>query len=629
MSRVMPHPARPVAAAPPPPRLRWWGWGDRDAAIAPGLSDVLRADLGIDGRVVTQPVALEDVELPPSRLDENAVAALRAAVAGQLHDDRLQRVVHAAGKSYVDLMRQREGRPLAVPDAVASPGSEAEVVALLAACEEHRVAVVPFGGGTSVVGGVTPLTGEQNAVIALDLGRMSGMVMVDAANFTAVFRPGTRGPDAEAALNDHGFTLGHFPQSFEYATIGGFAAARSAGQASSGYGRFDEMVIGSEGVLGVITEVTVRIHPAPQVQWYEAWSLPGFPSAASLLKRLMRRGLMPDVARVSDSDETRLLLQMSDSSMTPLLQRLLALRGQSAPSLCILGWDGSAEDVSRRRGAALSVLRQYGALRVGRRAGESWRRHRFESPYLRDPLIDRGVLVETLETVALWDRIEPLHREVVASLRTTLRDGGHDPLVGAHISHVYPEGASLYVTVMARAGDDPVDRWLTAKAAVNDILARRGAPVSHHHGVGADHRPWLAAGIGDGGVAALRAEAAVRPRRHHEPGEAHPRVDRASLRAVPRRSGLLSSPRRARTSRRGRGPTSPPPGPAVPRWTRRRDTTTGRSPTPPAARGRAGCGCRPTTPVRRRGSRSRRAAATPPCPWWDRIATRRCRTADP
>ncbi len=515
---------------------RWWGWGDRDGTISDALLTELREHLGLGDRVISRPVALADVELPASRLSDAARTALEAQV-GPEHvvSDRLQRVAHAAGKSYVDLLRLRAGRPLAVADAVVLPGSEADVAAVLTVCEAHSIAVIPFGGGTSVVGGVTPLPGKHAAVISLNLRRLDGVVEVNPLNQVARLRAGMRGPDAEAELNASGFTLGHFPQSFEYATIGGFAATRSAGQASCGYGRFDAMalglrcvtprgivvvpaippnaagpsilqlLLGSEGTLGVISEVAVHVRRQPVARWYEGWSLPDVGSGISALHRIAQQDGLPDVVRFSDAEETRLSLAVAGGSASGWLPRLLDWRGQTEPCLLIVGWEGEPVSISRRREAGIRVIREHGGVRLGRRAGETWRRNRFEAPYLRDPLLDRGVLVETLETATSWDQLFELRRDVAAALGKELGVGGSSPLPGCHISHVYPEGASLYFTVMARQEQDGVAQWERVKARICDLLVEHGATITHHHAVGTDHAPWLEREIGTEGIGLLRA----------------------------------------------------------------------------------------------------------------------------
>jgi len=452
--------------------------------------------------------------------------------AEHVRDDREARVLHAAGKSYPDLVRQRAGDALGAPDAVVEPGTHDEVRAVLAACAQAGVAVVPFGGGTSVVGGVEPLRGGHAAVIALDLGRMDRLVGLDARSRTALLEPGLRGPEVERALAPHGFTLGHFPQSFEYATVGGFVATRSAGQASTGYGRIDELVlglrmaapagdidlpplpataagpglretlVGSEGVLGVLTQVALRVAPLPQERRYEAWVLPSFAAGAEAFRELEQSGAAPHVARLSDERETQMNLALAGAGGAKgrVLAAYLRARRVAGGCLAILGWEGTEVAVRARRAETTAVLRRHGAASLGASPGRSWERGRFHAPYLRDDLLDRGVLVETLETAAQWSDLERVHEAVGAALRR------HCPVVACHISHLYASGASLYFTFLARQEPGAeLEQWRRIKTDACEAIAASGATITHHHAVGRDHAPWMHAEVGDTGVAALRA----------------------------------------------------------------------------------------------------------------------------
>jgi alkyldihydroxyacetonephosphate synthase len=508
----------------------FWGWGEPGAG--PSLSDAatsfLRAELGLDGGIVSRPVALEDVRLRPPALP----AALRARLEeiAEVRDDAAARVLRCRGKSYLDLLAQRAGDCEAAPDAVVAPSSHDAVAAVVEACSEAGVAVVPFGGGTSVVGGLEPERAGLEALVSLDLGRMDRVLAVDERSLTATLQPGLRLPEADRALGERGLTLGHVPQSYEWATVGGCVATRSAGQASSGIGRIDsnvvslraaapagelttatvpssaagpslrELLVGSEGALGVLTELTLRVRPAPIARRYEAWFAHSFGEGADALRRLAQAGLSPDVARLSDEDETRMSLAFAD---TPRIAgAVLGARGYAGGCLMICGWEGRPEAIARRRSPAARILRSAGAMYVGRPAGETWRRHRYAGPYLRDDMLDRGVLVETLETATTWSRLSSLHRAVGDALRGALGT----PLVACHISHLYATGASLYFTVFGRQdAGDPIGQWRAAKAAASDAIAAQGATITHHHAIGRDHAPWLGAEAGALGLELLRA----------------------------------------------------------------------------------------------------------------------------
>ncbi|MBJ7610281.1 MAG: FAD-binding oxidoreductase [Candidatus Dormibacteraeota bacterium] len=497
--------------------------------------------MGIPLGVHVAPAAREAVTLPPSRLADDALIAQLSAICGAeaVGLDGQSRLVHAAGRSYLDLLRLRSGDIGVAPDGVIWPSSEQQIAAVLRACAAADCAVVPFGGGTSVVGGVTPSRGSHRAVISLDLRRLDRWLAVHPVSRVAVLQAGMTGTQAEAALTHHGLTLGHFPQSCEYATIGGFAATRSAGQASSGYGRFDdlvlglrmvspageivvaahpasaagpsirELVLGSEGRLGVITEVTVKVRPWPQQESYEAWSFAHFTEGIHALRAMTQGGVAPDVARLSDHQETRVGMAMASrgGAAETLGRRYLRARGHQEGCLLIAGWDSDALLGGARQAEARAIIRRHRGIALGASPGQSWLRQRFHGPYLRDALLDAGVLVETVETATSWANLARLHDAVASALDEALRDG-HTPLVGCHVSHVYPSGASLYFTVLARSGNDPRARWLRAKeAACNAILDNDGT-ITHHHAVGTDHLPYLEREIGIGGVAALRAVAA-------------------------------------------------------------------------------------------------------------------------
>jgi alkyldihydroxyacetonephosphate synthase len=492
----------------------------------------LRDELGVEPGDAGEPVELESVRLPEARpLPEAVLAATGAAGA---RTGREERVRHAAGRSYPDLVRLRTGRLEGAPDAVLAPESPERVEALLCACADSGVAVVPFGGGTSVVGGVAPLRGVHAAVVALDL-RALREVELDQHSLTARLGPGLTGPEAERALGAQGFTLGHFPQSFEQATIGGFAATRSAGQASSGYGRFDEMVtaveltapvgrmrtlriphtaagpslreliVGSEGTLGVITEVGLRIRPAPERRIYEGWIAPDFASGRELVRELVQRREAPDVLRLSDESETGVSLRLAgpEGRRRRALDLYLGLRRRRGGCIVICGWEGEAASVRARRRLVRRRLRRGGAIALGAGAGRSWERGRYEGPYLRDALMDLGVLVETLETAHTWSRLEELYRAVGDALRAAL---GPRAIVMCHLSHAYPDGASLYFTFLARAErGGEVEQWRRTKTAASEAIVSCQGTITHHHGVGVDHCPYMGAEVGELGLEALWA----------------------------------------------------------------------------------------------------------------------------
>jgi alkyldihydroxyacetonephosphate synthase len=555
------------------PRMRWWGWG-RDggrASLSPAAESLLTRELDLPHRAGSHPVALEDVELPEPGLTASARGRLEGVVGEEnVREGRLARVSHAGGRSYPDLLRLRAGDARVAPDAVVFPGSREEVARVLNECSAARIGCVPFGGGTSVVGGVEPRREGVDAVVSLDMVRMARVLDVDERSLVGTFEPGLTGPGVEEELARHGLTLGHFPQSFEYATLGGFVATRSAGQASTGYGRIDELVlgltcttpvgevsahghpasaagpalrellVGSEGVLGVITEVTLALRRAASTRRYEAWSFRSFDDGLAAFRAMEQQGVAPDVARLSDEEETRLTVAMAATSpgtVGDLARRgagaYLRVRGHASGCLAILGFEGDPRDVAHRRARCARLLRREGSgLPLGGRPGRAWRRGRFRAPYLRDELLDRGVMVDTLETATTWNGLPELHRRVGDALRSALSGRGTPPLVMCHVSHLYRSGGSLYYTFLARQErGSEIEQWQAAKVAATDAILAGGGTLTHHHAVGTAHAPWMREEVGDLGLAVLQAaKARLDPRGIMNPGKLLPRHEGPAVR---------------------------------------------------------------------------------------------------
>ncbi|MDQ1706659.1 MAG: alkyldihydroxyacetonephosphate synthase [Frankiaceae bacterium] len=494
---------------------------------------LLRDELGRTSPSTAVPV--ERARLSPSALP----AAARDRLVQALGEDAVRvddevRATHAGGQSYAEIIRRRRGDAGEAPDAVLLPADAGQVAAVLRICTEERVAVVPWGGGTSVVGGLAAERGDHSSLVALDLSRLDQLLTVDEVSLLATFQPGIRTPAAEAALAAYGLTLGHVPQSFERASLGGYVVTRSAGQASTGRGRIDDLVVGlrmqtpvgelalpalpgsaagpdlrrlvlgSEGTLGVVTEVTLRVRRLPAVRRYEGWMVPSWEDGQAVLRRLAQDGPHPDIARLSDRDETRVSLAMSSSGR--LLRRALAtylrVRGVGNGCLVITGYEGGKDDVAHRRRAVRKMLRRAGGVPLGAAAGRAWEHGRFAGPSLRDALLDAGVLAETLETAATWTDLPRLYAGVRAALHASLGRA----LVGCHVSHLYPTGASLYFTALAAAdAGGELEQWAAAKKSANDAIVAAGGTITHHHAVGTAHRDHVANELGAVGIDALRA----------------------------------------------------------------------------------------------------------------------------
>ncbi|MFL6156199.1 MAG: FAD-binding oxidoreductase [Marmoricola sp.] len=521
MSQTNPSPISDETSA----EMHWSRWGD--PAHAGPLAESARAL--VDTFIGTSETpAVDPAEV---RLSEPLAGELLdelGAIVGPDHVlvDHESRLLRTRGKSTPDLLRLRAGDGSDSPDAVVRPGTHDEVVALIDWAVRRHVAVVPFGGGTSVVGGLAAQRDGFSGVISLDLQRFDRLLEVDRTSMTVVLEPGLRGPAAEALLAAEGLTLGHFPQSFQYASIGGFAVTRSSGQSSAGYGRFDslvvglkvatpqgtlelgsspsnaagpdlrEVIMGSEGAFGVVTAVRLRVRPLPEARGYEAWRWGSFTEGAAAMRTLAQAGVMPTVLRLSDENETAINLAKPSE-----------VGGESPEStsggcLMITGYEGTPEAVEAKKLAVTAILTGLGGENQGPDSGQAWSDGRFHGPYLRDSLLDVGVLVETMETVTFWSNLEHVYTSVKDALVGAL---GEATLVLCHISHVYETGASLYFTVATKASADPLRQWSAAKAAASDAMVHNGASITHHHAVGQDHKPWLAEEIGPVGVQILRA----------------------------------------------------------------------------------------------------------------------------
>ena len=511
--------------------MKWNAWGDPAAAkpLSEGIRSLLKQAVGLQDSDEAE-LDADQVRLRPSALSEADRDALAGIVGAEYcrtadHD----RLLHAGGKSTFDMLRRKDAGIQDAPDAVLLPGGptgEDAVAAILRYCSEHRIAVIPFGGGTNVVGGLDPTRGEFGAVVSLDLRRLDRLISLDEVAGQAVLEAGVTGPDAERLLGEHGFSLGHFPQSFEYATIGGFAATRSSGQDSAGYGRFNDMVtglrmvtpagtldlgrapesaagpdlrellLGSEGTFGVNTQVRLRVHRVPEAVAYEAWSFPDFATGAAALRAVTQNASGPTVIRLSDEVETGVNLATTEAI------------GESQITGGCLGitvFEGTKEHVASRHAETSALLIAKGATSLGEGPAQAWERGRFGAPYLRDSLLSAGALCETLETATTWSNLPALKAAVTEALTNALAQTGTPALVMCHISHVYPTGASLYFTIVAGQRGNPIEQWQAAKKAASDAIMATGGTITHHHAVGADHRPWMRNEVGELGVQVLRA----------------------------------------------------------------------------------------------------------------------------
>jgi alkyldihydroxyacetonephosphate synthase len=515
---------------------RWNGWGD-DSVTYP-LPPAARSFLAevIGSASPPQDATLEHVisSLPASRLPQRPLVSVEPET----------RVRHARGHSLPDWIALRSGRIAAFPDGVAHPGDEGQVRDLLRYADQVGAKLIPYGGGTSVVGHINPPPGGV-PVLTVNLGRLNQLRAFDAVSLLASFGAGISGPDLEAQLRARGATLGHFPQSFELSTLGGWIASRSSGQQSFHYGRIEDMfaggrvetpagtlrlpphpasaagpdlrqlILGSEGRFGVITEATVRVSPLPEYEAFHAIFFPDWESGHTAVREIAQARVPASMLRLSNAAETQITLILAGHErLVGLAERALgALRLRDEKCLLIFGVTGQKKLAQRARRDIISIARARQGWHVGQYIGHKWRESRFYSAYLRNTLWELGYAVDTLETALPWSAVPQVERDVQAALREGLQDAGERVHVFAHLSHIYPHGASLYITYLFRlalAGkgvdhDVNLRRWQTLKAAASQVIVSAGGTISHQHGVGTDHLPYLPAEKGALGMRVLNA----------------------------------------------------------------------------------------------------------------------------
>ncbi len=508
---------------------RWNGWGDETQTfeLPPQVREALKEWVG----PATPPA--------PCRLEEALarVPQSRLAPLPFLSFDAEDRLRHARGQSLPDWVAMRSGQLGAFPDAVAYPDRPEDVRALVAWAKQRGARLIPYGGGTSVAGHVNPLS-DGPPVVTVDLSRLSRLLKLDEVSRLATFGAGVAGPDLEAQLRAHRLTLGHFPQSFEYSTLGGWIATRSSGQQSMLYGRIErlfaggqvetpegrlvlpcfpasaagpdlrELVLGSEGRLGFITEATVRVSPLPEKEEFVGVFFPGWDEGLAASREIAQARLPLSLLRLSAPEEARTMLKLAGHErLLRALEAWIRFRGAGeGKALLVVGATGAAGTVKFALEAALAVTRKHAGISAGRTFGAQWTKNRFRAPYLRNSLWEAGYAVDTLETAAPWSAVPGLLAQVEKALRTGLTPWNERAHVYTHLSHLYGDGSSLYTTYLFRLAPTPeetLERWRRLKAAASEAIVAGGGTISHQHGVGVDHAPYLAAEKGALGLAVL------------------------------------------------------------------------------------------------------------------------------
>jgi alkyldihydroxyacetonephosphate synthase len=531
--------------------MKWWGWGDEQVAFThedkPALRPFILRHLKVDiARPASGPIAFGDLRVPEPVLRGGLADRLRAIVGAEhVSTDALDRVVHARGKGLRDLVRTRAGDLGRVPDLVVRPSDEEQLAGVLQSALDADAVVIAFGAGSNISGSLEAPADEARTVISVDTGRLDRVLSIDPASRLAEVQAGVSGPQLEEQLNAAGWTLGHFPDSFTHSTLGGWIATRSSGMQSDKYGDIAEltrglrvatpsgmlvvrpvpststgpsvreMILGSEGRLGLISAATVHVHRLPAERVILGYLFPSWTAALAAMRDIAASEASPSVTRVSDAEETafsfstRKRSSLLDKAKSKGLMTFLKRRGFDIDAMCLafIGYEGSERFVKAQRRAVARVIKPHGGVCIGTGPGELYDQKKFDTPYIRDFLLDRGVLADVSETAAPWSRLEEVYGAVTGAARGAFADLGVPGYVMCHLSHSYHSGACLYFTfaITPSGRREPLDEYATVKNAIQQAFVDHGATLSHHHAVGTEHAQWLEQDISRPGVTMLRA----------------------------------------------------------------------------------------------------------------------------
>lgn len=509
---------------------RWNGWGDTDIQhpIKPEALAFLKENLG-DGRI-TPDADLKDVveTVPESRLAEHPLITTKAE----------ERIRHATGQSLSDWVAFKSGQIPVFPDGVAYPYSANDVRELIRYALASNIKLIPYGGGTSVVGHINPIAGDA-PVLTVDMGRMNQLTNLDITNHLATFGAGVSGSTLESQLRAQGYTLGHFPQSFEYSTLGGWIATRSSGQQSLRYGRIEDLfaggnvetplgaltlpplpassagqdlrhiVMGSEGRIGIITQATMRISPLPETESFKGVFFPTFEQGLQAVREITQAKLPLSMLRLSNATETMTnLIMAGHKTAIRALESYVQWRGaEDEKCMMIFGVTGHKKLAKSTTQSALEIIRAHGGVYVRGILGNQWQKNRFKGAYLRNNLWEHGYAVDTLETATTWHNTQIMMNAIENALKSASQAIDEKIHVFTHISHVYSSGSSIYTTYIFRLGNTPDETlaiWRKLKTVASEAIVKHGGTISHQHGVGIDHAPYLHAEKGDVGMSTIR-----------------------------------------------------------------------------------------------------------------------------
>jgi alkyldihydroxyacetonephosphate synthase len=508
---------------------RWNGWGDDTILYALPTSAEAYLEELLGPGIKPKDASIEQVlaSVPHSQVPKHSLISV----------DPLERLKHARGQSLPDWLALRSGQIGVFPDGVAYPLTDEDVHCLVRYASETGTHLIPYGGGTSVVGHINPQPGAK-PVVTVDMSHMNRLRHFDQESLLATFEAGIRGPDLEAQLRARGCTLGHFPQSFELSTLGGWIATRSSGQQSLGYGRIEklfaggqlespagkirlpafpasaagpdlrELVLGSEGRLGILTEATVRLTHLPETEAFHGIFFPDFESGQSAARQILQARIPLVMLRLSTAEETTTTLALAGhENLLGIMDALLSVRGLGKEKcLLLVGFAGKSALVQIYRKEVLGIASKFGGIHVGKTFGQQWHKNRFRTPYLRNTLWEKGYAVDTVETATQWSNINQMVSQMDGALRAALAGRGEKAHVFTHLSHLYPHGSSTYTTYIFRLSadvDETLQQWLLLKNAASNAIIKNGGTISHQHGVGTDHKPYLLAEKGPLGISMI------------------------------------------------------------------------------------------------------------------------------
>ena len=548
--------------------MKWWGWGVEGVSFhhedKPAFKPFLIKAIGIDPDIPAgKPMSLADLTIPAPVVTGELLAELVDAVGDDnvVRED-LDRVVHTYGKSVRDLLRLRANDLPRMPDVIVYPGDEGEVQLVVDRAVAANAVLIPFGGGSNISGSLHPSADETRTVISLDLGRMNKVIDVDPDSGLARIQAGALGPDIEDQLAAQGWTLGHFPDSFTHSTLGGWVATRSSGMQSDKYGDIAqitrgmrvvlpgkvlvirplpgtstgpsvrEMILGSEGRLGVITEVTAQVHRKPENRLILGYLFPSFAAGLEAMQEISTSDARPSITRVSDANETALSFatrkKSSGLSISSLVSKglfaVLERRGWKLDEACLsfIGYESSsAGHLAREKDTVKQIVTKHGGIVLGKGPGVLYDQKKFDTPYIRDFLLDRGAAADVSDTAAPWSQLRPLYDAAIASVQKAYAELGVTGYVMCHLSHSAHSGACLYFTfAFGHDGENPIGQYDVVKSAIQQTFVDQTGTLSHHHAVGTEHAQWLEQDISAPGVHLLDGLfTAVDPGQNFNPGK--------------------------------------------------------------------------------------------------------------